>query len=51
VKKPASRLRLNMSFGELIQRIIERDTNSAEEKLDKLKRKMTTAKLPNRGTK
>jgi len=40
-----------MSFGELIQRIIERDTNRAEEKLDKPKRKMTTAKLPNRGTK
>jgi hypothetical protein len=50
-KKLASKLRLNMSFSELIQRIIERDTNGAQEKLDKPKRKTTTAKLPKRRTK
>jgi hypothetical protein len=30
-----SSVRLNMSFSELVQRIIERDTNGAQEKLDK----------------
>ena len=44
-KKLASKLRLNMSFSELIQRIIERDANGAQEKLDKPKRKTTKAKI------
>ncbi len=50
-KKLTSKLRLNMSFSELVQRIIERDANGAQEKLEKPKRKTATTKRPRRRTK
>jgi hypothetical protein len=47
-KKLASKPRLNMSFSELVQRIIQKDLNGEQEKLDKPKQKKTTPVRPRR---
>ena len=50
-KKLVSKLGVNMSFSELVQRIDQRDTNGAEEKGEKRNRKKETSKLLRRGKK
>jgi hypothetical protein len=47
-EKPGSKLGVNMSFSDLVQRIIQRDANGVEQKLEKPKQKEATAKLPRR---
>jgi hypothetical protein len=47
-KKPRSKLGVNMSFSDLVQCIIQRDANGAEQKLEKPKQKEATPKLPRR---
>ena len=45
-RKLASKPRLNMSFSELVQRIIQKDLNGEQEKLDKPRQKKTTPMRP-----
>lgn len=47
-KKLESKLGVNMSFSELIQRIAQRDANAAEPKLEERKQKKARPKLPGR---
>ena len=47
-KKPGPKLGVNMSFSDLVQRIVQKDTNVAEQKLEKPKQKEATPKLPRR---
>ena len=45
-RKLASKPRLNMSFSELVQRIVQKDLNGEQEKLDKPRQKKTTPMRP-----
>jgi hypothetical protein len=47
-EKPRSKLGVNMSFSDLVQRIVQRDANGVEQKLEKPKQKEATPKLPRR---
>jgi hypothetical protein len=47
-KKPGSKLGVNMSFGDLVQCIVQRNANGAEHKLEKPKQKEATPKLRRR---
>ena len=47
-KKPGYKLGVNMSFSDLVQCIVQRDANGAEQKLEKPKEKEATPKLPRR---
>jgi hypothetical protein len=47
-KKPDSRPGVNISFSELVQRIAQRDTKGAEQKLEDSKQKRAKPKLPRR---
>jgi hypothetical protein len=42
-KKLESKRGVNMSFSELVQRIVQRDTNGAQQELEKPKRKKATS--------
>ena len=48
VKKKGTKLGVNMPFGELVQRIVQRDANGAEQKLEKPKKKNVAPKSPRR---
>jgi len=47
-KKSDSRLGVNISFSELVQRMAQRDTKGAEQKLEDPKQKRAKPKLPRR---
>jgi hypothetical protein len=47
-KKPGSKLGVNMSFSDLVQCIVQRDANEAEQKLEKPTQKEATPKPPRR---
>jgi hypothetical protein len=47
-KKKETKRGVNMSFSELVQRIVQRDTNGAEQKVEKPKQKKVMPKLPRR---
>jgi hypothetical protein len=50
-KNKETKLGVNMSFSELVQRIVQRDANGAEQKLEKPKQKKAAPKSPRRRTK
>ena len=47
-KKLEFKCNVNMSFSELVQRIVQKQMNGSEPELQKPKRKKTTSKLPRR---
>ncbi len=47
-KKVESKRGVNMSFSELVQRIVQRETNGTEQEPEKSKQKKVTPNLPRR---